>query len=359
MTSAPPAETDPSGLPTPVLPASMYSYAAAANPLPAHFLSVTPGTPGGTVIAADNTPASNPITDAGATLGRVLFYDKRLSANNTVSCGSCHLQALGFADTARLSRGLRGMTTARHAGGLGNARFYANGRFFWDERAATLEAQVLMPIQDTIEMGLTLDSLERKLAATSFYPPLFEAAFGTTAVTRSRVSSALAQFVRSMVSANAPYDRAFRGGTTPDFGAVLTPTEALGEQLFRGPAGCVRCHVTNAQISDKARNIGLDTVTTDPGAGGGRFKAPSLRNVGVRVRFMHDGRFTTLRQVVDHYDSGVRDNPDLDPLLRVPGGAVQRLNLTPAQRDAIVAYLNTLTDLTLLTDPKFSDPFRR
>ena len=356
-TIAPPAGIeDPSGLLAPVLPATAFAYRVAANPLPAHFLAPAPN---GSVASADNSPASNPITDAGATLGRVLFYDVRLSANNTVSCGSCHQQAFGVADTARFSRGFLGALTPRHTSGLSNARFYANGRFFWDERAATLEAQVLVPIQDVGEMGMTLDSLERKLAATTFYAPLFQAAFGAADVTRTRVANALAQFVRALVTANSRYDQAFQGGPAADFAAVLTPQEVQGEQLFRGAAGCGRCHVTNAQIANGVHNSGLDLVTADSGAGRGRFKVPSLRNVGVRGRFMHDGRFTALRQVVDHYDNGVRDNPDLDSLLRTPAGGPQRLQLSPGQRDAIVAYLNTLTDPTFLIDAKFSNPFRR
>ena len=208
-------------------------------------------------------------------------------------------------------------------------------------------------------MGMTLDSLERKLAATTFYAPLFQAAFGAAEVTRMRVANALAQFVRALVTANSRYDQAFQGGPAADFAAVLTPQEVQGEQLFRGAAGCGRCHVTNAQIANGVHNSGLDLVTADSGAGRGRFKVPSLRNVGVRGRFMHDGRFTALRQVVDHYDNGVRDNPDLDSLLRTPAGGPQRLQLSPGQRDAIVAYLNTLTDPTFLIDAKFSNPFRR
>lgn len=344
------------GLPLPVLPVALLSYGTASNPLPAHFTA--PG-PDGSVLAADNTPPTNPVTDAGATLGRVLFYDVRLSANNTVSCGSCHLQSAGFADTAQFSRGLRGGTTPRHSMALVNARFYARGRFFWDERAATLEDQVLRPIQDPVEMGMTLDSLERKLAATRLYGPLFRAAFGSADVSRDKVARALAQFVLAMTSTRSRYDQAFQGGGPPNFAAVLTSQELEGEQLFRGAGRCVLCHVTNAQIASQPRNIGLALVSADTGAGAGRFKVPSLRNVGVRSRFMHDGRFTSLRQVVDHYAEGVQGAAGLDPLLRNPSGQPQRLGLSPAQRDALVAYLHTLTDQAFLTDPRFADPFRR
>lgn len=342
------------GLPLPVLPAALLSYRVAGNPLPAHFI-----TGPGAVVAADNTPATNPITDAGATLGRVLFYDVRLSANNTVSCGSCHLQSVAFGDTARFSRGLNGTLSTRHSPSLANARFYGPGRFFWDERAATLEAQVLDPIANPAEMGLPLDSLESKLGATRHYGPLFEAAFGTSAVTRTGVARALSQFVRAMVSARSRYDDAFQGGAVGNFAAVLTPQEAEGEQLFRGVGKCAVCHVGNAQIATQARNIGFVLAPSDTGAGGGRFKVPSLRNVGVRTRFMHDGRFSSLAQVVDHYNNGVADVAGLDPVLRNAAGLPQRLGLSQAQRDALVAYLRTLTDPAFLADPRFADPFPR
>ena len=162
--------------------------------------------------ALDNTPDSNPVTDAGATLGRVLFYDPRLSANDRVACASCHIQAFGFSDTARLSLGFAGGRTRRHSMGLANARLYRSGRFFWDERAASLEAQVVMPIEDATEMGMPLGALATKLAATPYYPPLFRAAFGTPEVTGDRVARALAQFVRALVSSESRFVRAGPAG---------------------------------------------------------------------------------------------------------------------------------------------------
>jgi cytochrome c peroxidase len=314
-----------------------------------------PGVPGGNLGALDNTPATNRITDAGAALGRVLFHDPRLSATDQLSCASCHLQAVGFADTARFSRGVRGGRTGRHSMPLANARYWARGTFFWDERARTLEQQVLLPIQDTVEMALPLDQLETKLRATAFYGPLFQAAFGTPAITRERVSQALAQFVRALSSFSSPFDQAFVGGA-PDF-TRLGVAAARGQQLFTGRAGCARCHTSVAQVSDDVHNTGLDATVTDVGAGAGRFKAPSLRNVGVRTRFMHDGRFTTLEQVVAFYDVGVQPNPGLDPRLRGPGGQPQRLGLSPRDRADLVEFLHALTDSTFLRDRRFGDPF--
>ena len=341
------------GLLLPSLPAPSERYSDASAPLAAHFLA--PG-PGGTVLATDNMPQTNPTTDAGATLGRVLFHDARLSANDRVSCASCHIQSLGFGDTARLSRGFAGGLTKRHAMGLANARFYQRGRFFWDERAATLEAQVVAPIQDSTEMGMTLDALALKLAATTYYRPLFQSAFGTKEINSDRIARALAQYTRALVSGGSKFDRAFANPGPPDFAGVFTAQEQRGEGLFR-TAGCARCHATNAQVSDDIHNTGLDATVTDVGAGNGRFKAPSLRNVALRAPYMHDGRFTTLPQVVEFYNSQVQPNPNLDNRLRAPGGAPLRLNFNQGDKDAVVAFLRTLTDSTMVAATRFSNPF--
>jgi cytochrome c peroxidase len=343
------------GLPTPTLPALLYSYTDAAAPLPAHFLTATSGF---SVIATDNTPTANPITNAGATLGRVLFYDRRLSANDGISCSSCHSQAFGFGDPRQRSVGFAGGLTARHSTALTNARFYQRGRFFWDERAATLEAQVVTPIQDATEMGMPLDVLVKKLTVTPYYGPLFTQAFGSSTVTSERIAQALAQYVRSLVSTDSRYDRAIAAGSTANL-VGFTTEEKLGEQLFRTHQ-CTTCHITTAQVSDAPHNVGLDPVDTDPGAssvGPGRFKSPSLRNVAVRGRYMHDGRFSTLAQVIDFYDTGVQANPGLSSFLRAPDGSPRHMNLTAAEKAAMEAFLRTLTDSTFLTAPKFSNPF--
>jgi cytochrome c peroxidase len=347
-------------LTVPTLPATALLYSDASNPLPRHFSQAAPNA--GSPTGADNTPASNITTNAGATLGRVLFYDRRLSANDRLSCSSCHQQQFAFSDTAKLSRGFAGGVTSRHSMGLANARFYASARFFWDERAANLEAQVLQPIQDATEMGMTLPNVLAKLSATTYYPALFTAAFGSSEITSDRVSLALSQFVRSLVSVNSKFDRAFGVNGVPNFAASFTAQELAGQDLFNGRAGCARCHGTNAHISDGVHNTGLDATITDVGAGNGRFKAPSLRNIAVRPPYMHDGRFQTLEQVIAFYDTGVQNNPGLDNRLRGgPGGngPPLRLNLSAAERASLVAFLGTLTDNTFLTDVKFSNPFAR
>ena len=335
------------GIPT--LPAILYEYANVQ--LPSHFRG--PG-PGGSVIQTDNTPANNPMTNTDATLGRVLFYDTRLSANNTVSCASCHQQSHGFGDPRPLSEGFQSALTGRHSMGLTNAQFYDRGRFFWDERAGSLEEQVLMPIQDPVEMGMSLPDLREKRSTTPFYASLFEDAFGSAEVTDERVSRALAQFVWSLVSFESKFDRAFTNGDRPNFSAALTPQEDRGRRIF--DRNCANCHETNAQVGDRPRNTGLDATITDSGAGRGQFKTPSLRNVAVRATYMHDGRFATLREVVQFYNNEIQANPELDNRLE-NDGLPRRLNLNGAEIDALIAFLNTLTDGAFLTDVRFSDPF--
>ncbi len=345
-----------------LLPASPFNYAAPS--LPAKFLQQP-------ILGQDNTPSTNLTTDLGATLGRVLFYDKRLSTNQTVACASCHQQAHGFSDPRPFSVGFNGGLTGRNSMGLSNARWYQRKKFFWDERAATLEDQTLMPIQNSVEMGMTLQALTNRLAAEPFYTNLFTQTFGTPEVTSERVSRALAQFVRSIVSTQSKYDM----GVTNNF-ANFTTQENLGRQIFFGQNGsvatCSVCHNSDNFVPGAPiNNNGLENPYVDKGVGAltglaqdeGLFKVPSLRNIELTAPYMHDGRFTTLDQVVEFYDSGVVAHPNLSPPLKVPpgngaaSGTPLRLNLTPTQKAALVAFLKTLTDTSVTTDEKFSDPF--
>lgn len=342
--------------PVPVLPTQLANYTAV---LPPHFLVPV-------MLQQDNTPADNPVTDAGATLGRVLFYDKRLSENQTVSCSSCHRQESGFSDPRPFSIGLAGGRTDRNSMGLANARWYQRRAFFWDERAATLEAQVLQPIQDSVEMGLTLPALIGRLGSEPFYAPLFTAAFGSPTVTTDRISRALAQFIRAIASTRTPYD----AGVGVNF-SNFTAEENLGRRLFNGETGaatCAQCHGTDHFSSGpRINNNGLENPSVDKGVGAvsgralddGLFKVPSLRNIALTAPYMHDGRFATLEEVVEFYNSGVVAHPNLSPPLRArpPAQGPLRLNLTAAEKAALVAFMKTLTDTALAADERFADPF--
>ncbi len=342
------------------LPQQPFNY---ANPnFPKHFNS-------NFITIQNNTPANNLVTDWGATLGRVLFYDKRLSKNNVVSCSSCHLQQFGFTDTAQFSKGFEGGLTHRHSMSLINSVFYINGRFFWDERAATLEEQVLQPIQDSVEMGMRLDALEQKLRVVNYYPILFKLAFGDTSISSTKLARALAQFVRSMVSYQSKYDTglASAANRNSDF-SNFTPEENLGKRIFitNLNVNCFGCHNTDAFIMDNPRNNGLSINNNDDGIfihtanvfDKGKFKAPSLRNVALRMKYMHNGSIVGLNGVLAHYNDGIQVNSNLDPHLKDVSGNPERMNLTSIEMNALKAFLETLTDNAIITDSKFSSPFK-
>ena len=342
--------------------ANVANYAAPR--LPAYFDR--------SVAALDNTPAGNAVNDRVATLGRVLFYDLRLSTSNRASCAACHQQAFGFGDTMRFSNGINSSgTTNFHAMRLGNIRYWQPGTTFWDRRESSVELEASHPIRTAVEMGWSgpagnFDALIRKMAATKYYPDLFAWAFGSPAITEPRIQRALAQFVRAMISSSSKWDAGYArvfSPTAPNRALDVdlpnfTPQENRGRHLFmagagQGGAGCAACHMPPTfALSATARSNGLD-------AGEKRlFKAPSLRNAGLTGPYMHDGRFATLAEVVDFYDHGVQDGPALDDRLR-RGGAPQRLNLSATDRAALVAFLMTLNDPVLTKDARFSDPFRR
>jgi cytochrome c peroxidase len=337
-----------------------------------NYASVLPAYYDGAVAQIDNTPRSNPITNAGATLGRVLFYDEQLSINNTVSCASCHDQSIGFSDARRASPGFAaGLETGAHSMRLANARYYGGTNFFWDRRAATLEAQTSQPIQSPVEMGFDaakggLDSLFRKMRGLPYYTELHRLAFGDTTFSEARIQLAIAQFVRAMVSTTSRWDSGYAANynpNLPDRGlnapiASFTPQEERGRVLFmrpppQGGAGCAGCHVPPTfSLATNSRSNGLDAAETTI------FKSPSLKSVAMAGPYMHDGRLATLADVVDHYDSGIKDGPALDNRLRTPGGAPLVLNLSAADRAALVAFLGTLSDTQLSVDNRFTDPFK-
>jgi cytochrome c peroxidase len=349
------------------LPNSPYNYSNLN--LPSHFTTGVQLGPNNTSInGIDNTPSNNATTNNGATLGRVLFYDKKLSANGTISCASCHKQDKSFSDDAILSVGFNGGKTARHSMTLINARYYRRGKFFWDERAATLEDQVLMPFQDAVEMGMTLDQVVNIVKSQSYYPELFQKAFGSQEVTSDKIAKALAQFVRSIVSYSSKYDLGRASVQSPELSFQnFSAEENIGKDIFfkpiqQGGGACFGCHTSEAFINANLgpENNGLDiTSTTDVGAGNGLFKTTSLRNIALTAPYMHDGRFATLEEVVEHYNSGIKAHPNLSPILKGPNnGSPVRLNLSNAQKSALVAFLKTLTDNSIATEVKWSNPFK-
>jgi cytochrome c peroxidase len=326
--------------------------------LPAHFK--TPAAQ-----RHDNTPRNNPITDAGATLGRALFYDVRASASGNTACASCHQQKNAFVDPNRFSKGHAGKLTDRHAPSLVNLRYYQRGRFFWDERATSLEDQVLKPIQSPLEMGNDLVKLTDMIAKDSQYPKLYEKAFGSQEVTPERTAKALAQFVRSLVSHQSKYDEGLAKAkiVQTDF-PNFTAQENRGKKLFLDR--CANCHMSGGQSAhffmNRPLNNGLDgdIRKADGGVGDltlnpaqlGLFKSPSLRNVEFTGPYMHDGRFKTLEDVIEHYSRGVKQHPNLDPRMR------RGFNFDASQKASLVAFLKTLSDQKFVSDPKFSDPFQ-
>ena len=347
---------------------SLYNYANQAVP---SYITKFNGT-------------TNPITDKGATLGRVLFYDKKLSSNNTVACASCHQQQFAFSDQAIASTGVNG-TTGRHSMRLINARFANESKFFWDERAASLEVQTTMPIKDHAEMGFSgangdqdFNALITKLSAIGYYKELFKFVYGSEEITETKIQLALAQFIRSIQSFDSKYDVgraqvANEGTPFPNF----TNQENTGKNLFLTPPvfnansvrtggglGCAGCHA--------APEFDIDPNTLSNGIGGSlaggpdftNTRAPSLRDLvktdsSVNTPMMHTAVITTLQAVIGHYGNLTQaaiNNSNLDPRLK-PNGIGQQLNLTATEVNSVIAFLQTLSGTNVYTDPKWSTPF--
>jgi cytochrome c peroxidase len=324
-------------------------------------------------------PVKNPLTKEGVALGRRLFYDPRLSANGKVSCSTCHIQRLAFTDGRKTSVGVSGEPLPFNSMGLANL-MWGPQHFFWNGRAPTLEEQVLVPLQHPDEMAQDLARLVKELGTDARYRKLFEIAYGE--ISPSALTRALASFERTLISCNSRYDQFLRGEIT------LDAQEELGRKLFmahpdvkvslRG-ANCIDCHsqfltggssarydgFSNNGLDDDAHlQPGLQAVTGNP-AHRGMFKIPSLRNIDLTAPYMHDGRFNTLEEVLDHYDSGIKNSSTLSPLIveadnrgAAAAGRIS-LHLTAAEKTAIIAFLRTLTDQEFVTTERFSDPFAR
>lgn len=334
-------------------------------------------------IVKDNT-GNNPITNAKATLGRVLFYDKKLSIDNTISCASCHKQAFAFSDTALISAGVAGGLTDRHSMRLVNERFGVETKFFWDERAASLESQTTQPIADHKEMGFSgqtgranIAALLTKLQGTDYYNELFKFVYGDITVTEPRLQECLAQFVRSIQSFDAKYDvgRAQVNNDRQNF-LNFTAQENVGKDLFLAPPvfdgnssriggglGCNACHnAPEFDIDPNTRNNGVIALAVGAGQDINVTRAPTLRDLvnnrgELNTRLMHTGGIRDLATAVSHYGGFINDNRNLDQRLKPNGVNVQRLNLQPAEIAAVVAFLKTLAGTNVYTDKKWATPF--
>jgi cytochrome c peroxidase len=302
-----------------------------------------------------------------ATLGRVLFYDKTLSRNSNISCGSCHQQKNAFTDNKQFSLGTDNLHTLRNTPSI----FPKNGRLFWDGRSGSLEELALMPVRNDVEMNMpNMNVLIGRIAQTDYYNELFDRAFLTSKkIDSNSIKKALAEFLKNFNFSNNKFHRSQKGE------AALSPSEQIGKDLFFGRAQCSNCHHLQADQfqsnggyghTDESHNIGLDAQYADDGVGAftgnkheqGAFMMPVLLNVEFTSPYMHDGRFKTLEEVVEHYNSEIKAHPALDSRVRdMRTGKPLQLKLTPNEKAGLVDFLKSLSDHSIFEDPKFSDPF--
>ena len=317
-------------------------------------------------------PENNPTTVEGAELGRMLFYEKKLSSDNTVSCGTCHMQQFAFTDGLAVSKGVNGTAGTRSSMTLANSGWFKS--YMWDGVSASLEDQAHLPIENHAEMNTNLAEVASKLQNTAEYPTKFSLAFGSSTITPENITKALAQFQRTLVSANSKFDKYLRHEQN------LTALEMQGYQLFRTHpestifpplqgANCGDCHGSTGILAlEMFKNNGLDAAPADRGRGAVtnspfddfKFKVPTLRNIALTAPYMHDGRFKTLEEVLDHYNEHVKMNsPNIAPDMTAtndPSG-IGPLMLTAQQKKAVIAFLHTLTDEEFVQNPAHSDPF--
>jgi len=308
----------------------------------------------------------NPVTVEGVKLGRYLFYDPILSRDSSFSCASCHKQSAAFSDSPnRFSKGLYGDLMKRNTPPLFNLAWYPS--FFWDGRAAGIEQQIFIPVHTHNEMNLEWSTVEKRITASKFYTEQFQEAFEGQKIDSILISKAIAQFLRTLISYRSKYDKVIKDEA--EFTNFEYEGFALVNNQTRG--NCLQCHTTDADALGTTRtfsNNGLDSVNDpknykDPGRGAitgksgdyGKFKIPSLRNVALTAPYMHDGRFKTLREVLDFYSNGVHNSVNIDSKMAFVnrGG----MHFTELEKEKILAFLNTLTDSSFITDPEFGNPF--
>ena len=305
-------------------------------------------------------PTNNPLTVEGIALGKKLFFDKKLSKDNTQSCASCHKPEKAFTDDSRFSDGINGQFGTRNSMPLFNLAWNFDERFTWDGKELSLERQALEPVKNPIEMHSNWTEVAQKLQADVEYPTLFQQAFGTTKIDSTLVTKAIAQFERTLISGNSKFDKYLRGEVQ------LTVNELNGFNVFMDEArgDCFHCHGSNNNplwTDNKFHNNGLDATFTDLGLGAvtgdpndnGKFKSPSLRNLEFTAPYMHDGRFATLEEVIEHYSTGLKNSATIDPLMKkVNQGGV---NLSTQDKADLKAFLLTLSDFDFINNPNFRE----
>lgn len=307
-------------------------------------------------------PANNPQTEEGVALGRKLFFDPILSGDNTMACATCHQPQNAFTDSNQFSVGIDGISGFRNSMPIYNMAWNFNEKFFWDGRAITLEEQVLEPVINPIEMHNTWPNAVSSLQNHPQYPDLFLDAFGTSTIDSNLVSKAIAQFERTLISGNSPFDRYLMGDNS-----AVTQSEINGFQIFMDESrgDCFHCHGNDSNplwTDNIFHNNGLDEVITDKGLGNvtgdprhdGLFKSPSLRNLAYTAPYMHDGRFATLDDVINHYNEGLVYSETIDPLMKSVGeGGV---HLTEEDKADLKAFLLSLSEPGFINNPDFQDP---
>ena len=314
-------------------------------------------------------PEDNPMTVEGVELGRKLFYEKKLSGDNTMSCATCHAPSLAFQDGESTSEGIDGQLGTRNAMALINLGW--NTSFFWDGRSATLEEQIIEPVLNPIEMHTTWQSVVGKLNADVNYKNLFFKAFNTNVIDSTLAAKSIAQFIRTLISGSSKFDVMYKfennltlsSSETVMF-STITPSEWAGYDLFKSLNGadCFHCHNGPLMQVQKFSNNGLDATFTDIGRASvtgssndnGKFKVPTLRNIAFTAPYMHDGRFATIDEVINHYSFGIQMSATIDPLIEFAGqGGVQ---LDAQEKDLLKQFLLTLTDSSFINNPAFKEP---
>jgi cytochrome c peroxidase len=316
-----------------------------------------------------------------AVLGRVLFYDKNLSKDGTISCGSCHKQNVGFGDDKKVSLGVANTAGDRNSIALSSvANFSAyygtdlNGsaaiRFFWDNRAATAMEQSHGSITNPKEMNMTMSEVVAAVKNQPYYEPLLKKAFGDNGVTEDRVLESIANFVNAMGSYQSKFDdEASKSGSYIDYKTAnftgFTASESAGKDLYMN--NCASCHSqnmgrpvlfnTNNGLLLAENDLGVGSITHNS-IDNGTFKVPTLRNIALTAPYMHDGRFSTLDEVLEHYSHGIQNAPNLSNALKNNGVPVQ-MNFTTKQKQDLIAFLNTLTDNKVSVDQRFGNPFKQ